>query len=506
MNINRTYKILMATGIPVIDQGVGSIDQCEVVKICQRREDLYLDVSSSTPQIIIASDQLGGHDNLPELLTNIKKEKHYTRIIYLAGKVDPRNQERIDELGRMVLTGIYDLYVSDEISFEIIEKLIKEPMAEESVSYLAKNIINNQEEEIILKGIPVVQNNLVGTMNNVFVFTSIKPGTGKSFLSVNTACAVAAYGKLKSNGEKPKVALIEADLQTLSIGTILDIKENKKKNMKTAMEAISTIFDRGNMIGDESTVGIVNKVIDDCMVPYEKVDNLRVLTGSTLTPEEIDSLRISPEYYIYLLEHVSKNYDIVIIDTNSSMFHVTTYPILQKAESCFYIINLDINNVRNNLRYLGVLKKLGLTGKIKWVLNENIENSKDFKSQGTDIEKLHFTADQLVDDYGMELIAKIPAMEKTIFLNRVYEGTPVVLDGDEKIKTKPAKIALLSLANIIWPTSAEIERVMNLKEKKGGLFSFLSSGSKEKKPPKEKSLQKKSQQKRKEKNRMKQRR
>ena len=484
MNINRTYKILMATGIPVIDQGVGSIDQCEVVKICQRREDLYLDVSSSTPQIIIASDQLGGHDNLPELLTNIKKEKHYTRIIYLAGKVDPRNQERIDELGRMVLTGIYDLYVSDEISFEIIEKLIKEPMAEESVSYLAKNIINNQEEEIILKGIPVVQNNLVGTMNNVFVFTSIKPGTGKSFLSVNTACAVAAYGKLKSNGEKPKVALIEADLQTLSIGTILDIKENKKKNMKTAMEAISTIFDRGNMIGDESTVGIVNKVIDDCMVPYEKVDNLRVLTGSTLTPEEIDSLRISPEYYIYLLEHVSKNYDIVIIDTNSSMFHVTTYPILQKAESCFYIINLDINNVRNNLRYLGVLKKLGLTGKIKWVLNENIENSKDFKSQGTDIEKLHFTADQLVDDYGMELIAKIPAMEKTIFLNRVYEGTPVVLDGDEKIKTKPAKIALLSLANIIWPTSAEIERVMNLKEKKGGLFSFLSSGSKEKKPPK----------------------
>ena len=58
-----------------------------------------------------------------------------------------------------------------------------------------------------------------------------------------------------------------------------------------------------------------------------KFENLHVLTGSTLTPEEIDSLKITPEYYIYLLDIIRKEYDIVIIDTNSSMF------ILQHTQS-----------------------------------------------------------------------------------------------------------------------------------------------------------------------------
>ena len=64
------------------------------------------------------------------------------------------------------------------------------------------------------------------------------------------ACGIAAYGRTKTDGMKPKVALVEADLQTLSIGTILNIEEDKRKNMKAAMEAISTVFDKGNLIAD----------------------------------------------------------------------------------------------------------------------------------------------------------------------------------------------------------------------------------------------------------------
>ena len=280
---------------------------------------------------------------------------------------------------------------------------------------------------------------------------------------------------------------MEADLQTLSIGTILNIKEDKKKNMKTAMEAISTIFDKGNLVGDDSSIMLVNKLIRDCMVPYDGLDNLHVLAGSTLTPEEIDSLKISSEYYIYLLEVLKKEYDIVIIDTNSSMMHITTYPLLQKAERCFYIMNLDINNVRNNLRYLGVLKKLNLTDKINWILNENIENNKKFKEQGIDVEKLHFTAEDLETKYRMNFVAKIPAISKTIFLNRVYDGTPLVLDEDNVTYTLDAKKELLNLADIIWKIEKEVPSAPE--KKSGGFFGLFSKkDKKEPKPPKTKKI------------------
>lgn len=481
---DRIYKVLSATGIEALDKGISTLESCEVVGISKGRSDLYDDIDIYKPQIVIVSDWLNGNNSVPDLLRDLKRQNHYVRFIYLAGQLDPRNQTRIDELGRLVLSGIYDICISKDINLEVIDNLIKNPKEEEAVSFLAKNILNSSEpeefvkEDEVLSGLSQAGSMIKGTMDNVIVFTSIKPGTGKSFLSVNAACAIAKYGKRNEDGEKPKVALIEADLQTLSIGTILNIKEDKKKNMKSAMEAISTIFDKGNMIGDDNSVYLVNKVIKECMQPYEKLDNLFVLTGSTLTPEEVDSLKISAEYYIYLLDVIRKEYDIVIIDTNSSMFHITTYPLLQKAKECYYILNLDINNIRNNLRYYNTLKKLELTGKIRWVLNENIENNKKFNDQGAGIEKLSFTADEFEENY-FKLTAKIPSVPKVVFLNRIYDGTPIVLDENVSY-TRDVKNALIEMASRIWPIDYTEEKA----KKSGGLFAGLFS--KKEKPKKEK--------------------
>jgi MinD-like ATPase involved in chromosome partitioning or flagellar assembly len=483
---DRIYKIIMATGIPELDSSVSKLENCEVIDCITDKNDLYVDISNKKPQIVIVSDLLKGDDNLINMLTILKKEYPYTRFIYLAGQLNPRDQERIAELGRLVLNGIYDICISKEMSLELIDTLIKNPKSEDSVSYLAQKSLSNAETsegfELPITGLAQAKNIGKSTLENVFVFTSIKPGTGKSFLSVNTACAIAKYGKVKEDGTKPSVILVEADLQTLSIGTILNIKEDKKKNMKTVMQAISTIFDKGNMVGEESDCFIVNKIIKDCLVTYQGLDNLDVLAGSTLTPEEVDSLKISPEYYIYLLEALKREYDVVIIDTNSSMLHLTTYPLLQKAEKCFYIINLDINNIRNNLRYLGVLKKLNLTDKIYWVLNENVENNKKFKDQGTNIEKLYFTADELEKEYHINLTARIPTISKTVFLNRIYSGTPVVLDKESIEYTADAREALLGLANEIW--TIEKNNSTKVKEKKSFL-SFLTKNKKKKNIKKE---------------------
>lgn len=490
MGIERIYKVLMATGIAALDDGVKTLEQCNVIATANDRNAIYDKIEENRPQIVITSDWLEGEDSVTELLLDLKRQYNYVRFIYLAGQLDPRDQGRIDELGRLVLSGIYDICISKNVNLEVIDNLIKNPKQEAAVSFLAKNILNSAspaefvKDDKILSGLSDAGKMIKGTMDNVYVFTSIKPGTGKSFLSVNTACAIAAYGKVKDSGEKPKVALIEADLQTLSIGTILDIKEDKKKNMKSAMEAISTIFDKGNMIGDDNSVMLVNKVIHECMQPYNKIENLHVLTGSTLTPEEIDSLKITPEYYIYLLDIIRKEYDIVIIDTNSSMFHITTYPILQKAYRCYYILNLDINNIRNNLRYYGTLKKLGLVEKIRWILNENIENKKNAKENGTNIEKLEFTADEFEEQY-FKLSVKVPSVPKAVFLNRLYNGTPVVLDQGIEY-TKEVKLALMELANQVWDVSETLEVEKHAKKGKGLFGGFFSSKPKEEKPKKEK--------------------
>ena len=69
-------------------------------------------------------------------------------------------------------------------------------------------------------------------------------------------------------------------------------------------------------------------------------------------------------------------------------------------------------------------------------------------------------------------------MPKTVFLNRLYNGTPVVLDQNVSY-TKEVKISLLQVANQIWNTEEEIERE-SVKKKKG-LFGLFSSDKKKEK-------------------------
>jgi len=43
----------------------------------------------------------------------------------------------------------------------------------------------------------------------------------------------------------------------------LNIKQDKQKNLKTAIQAISTIFDRGNIIADDDSIYRTNKIIKE---------------------------------------------------------------------------------------------------------------------------------------------------------------------------------------------------------------------------------------------------
>lgn len=480
-----TLKVVAATGIPMLDEELKKQPNMKVTE-CFLRGELENIIDTTSPQLVIVSDKLSGDENTIKMLIHLKNKYHFVRFIYLAGQFDPRDKGRIDALGMLVLVGIYDIITSQKVNIDVIMDTIKFPKKEQSVSYLTANLLNSKHEikNIIGGGIEYEQYDdgdevLQNVFPNVYMFTSVKPGTGKSFVATNTACAIAKYGK-----ERPRVALIEADMQTLSIGTLLSIDE-KKGNLKDVMQAISTIFEKKTLIDDDDRKRKVNKTIKNSMVTYKEIPNLDVLVGSSITPEEIDSLAIIPEYFTYILDVLKDEYDYIIIDTNSSIFHVSSFQIAQKSKVCYYILNLDFNNVRNNIRYANMLKEIGIFDKVQYILNENIENTKEYYAYGVELEELNFTSQDIENKY-FNLIAKIPMLPKTIFLNRLYDGIPVVLDKNSVSYTNNVKYELMKIANGICPMGDEYEKLAKQieKSKSGGFFQRLMGSLKSKKEKK----------------------
>ncbi|WCF11737.1 AAA family ATPase (plasmid) [Paenibacillus thiaminolyticus] len=464
-------KILAASGQKVIDDAIRKFENYKVVDVVEFKSELNEAIQFHKPDILLLGEGLSGHESLMQLMLQFLKEYPNLRIVYLAGYVDIRDEAKISSLGVLVMAGIYDIVHEQKITLLTLRNLLDNPKTPEQMSYLLKKVNSTKKTNLIEFDIPEDEvDEVEDVYQNLFVVSSIKPGTGKSFLSTNIATAIASYG-VEVNGRKPKVAIIEADLQNLSVGTLLQI-EDDKKNLKSVIEKISTIVnENGTLTGDLKDTEDVNAFIKSCFKPYYRIKNLEALVGSQLAFSEIENVK--PYHYVYLIESIIKEYDVIIIDSNSSLTHVTTFPLLHMAKNCYYVLNLDFNNIRNNVRYKDILKEIGILNKVKYILNEDIlqDGSSDAIMAGTDIEELIYTADHL-NDSDFKLEARVPLLPKSVFLNRLYEGTPVVLD--DKKYTLKARYEILKAANQIWPIKnfSEVEeQVMNTKtKKKKGLF------------------------------------
>lgn len=461
-------KIIVATGIPEYDNGIRKIEGYEYVPInIGFKSELYEACVNFKPDILIISEKLSGDELLSGIAIDIKQKLPNIRIIYLAGSVDLNNMNKINKLGAMVLAGIYDIVTERKVNKGLIKSILESPKAKSDVEYLLRYFIEkkkdndiNMEYEEEISETEIIDD----YYKNVFMISSIKPGTGKSFVSTNIATCLAKYGE-EINGHPPKVAIIEGDLQTLSVGTLLAI-EDDKHNLKTVMDKIATIISPdGNFVNDDLKINEVNEYILNAFKPYSKCKNLYALVGSQLTMEEIEG--ISPLYYSYLIDIVSQKFDYVIIDSNSSLLHVTTYPLLSMVNKSYYILNLDFNNARNNMRYRHTLKNLGVYDKVKYILNEDLTDSPD------NVEKLQFDSNVLSESFELE--AKIPIIPKAIFLNRLWQGTPIILDDTDY--TLKARYELSKVSNQIHKIknldllAKECERISETNTKKKWLFS-----------------------------------
>lgn len=255
-------------------------------------------------------------------------------------------------------------------------------------------------------------------------------------------------------------------------------EENRTKIVDACIYYASNRASQITFTNDEET--ILKNAADGAFINIEKIEDENLKKKVEDLKEDHLTLRYLNENISveidYALDELRKDYDYVVVDTNSSIFHVSSFPILQRAKECFYVLNLDFNNVRNNLRYKNVLKELGISDKVKYILNENIENTKEFWEQGVEDEELNFTAEDIENKY-FTLVAKVPILPKTVFLNRLYEGTPVVLDSNKKEVTNKAKLEIMKIANSICPMDDEMTKlekiIVDRENGKKGFFSKL---------------------------------
>lgn len=457
-------RILIATGIPAYDDGLKKIEGYEYIPVnIGFKSELFEACVNFKPEIIVISEKLSGDEMLSAICIEIKQALPDIRIIYLAGAVEMNNINKVNKLGAMVLVGIYDIITEKKVNKSLIQGVLEAPKTKHDVEYLLRYFIEKKKDVDVNMEYEedISEEELEDEFyKNVFMISSIKPGTGKSFVSTNIATCIAKYGE-KIENRAPRVAILEADLQTLSVGTLLSI-EDDKQNLKTVMDKISTLFTKeGHLIDDPLKLNEVNEYIISSFKPYDKCKNLYALVGSQLEMEEIEG--ISPIFYSYLIDVISRKFDYVIIDSNSSLLHVTTFPLLSMVNKAYYVLNLDFNNARNNMRYRHTLKNMGIYDKVRYVLNE------DLTDDANNVEKLQFDSNILGESFELE--AKIPSIQKSIFLNRLWQGTPVILD--DTVHTLKARYELSKVAN-------QIHKISNLELLEKELSIVESSSSKKK--------------------------
>lgn len=462
-------KIICATGMATLNETVAGMQGYEVVAAPTTMEETKQAIPLTQADILILTELVEGEEDFAEFIVWITQNYSQLRIVLLTGGLNLEDPDRKRFFEVIYTAGVYDIIYGESIKKDVLENLLNNPNTKDSLSFLGRKKGQRAKSSFSFDAQNEELANIQKYYNNVFSFSSIKPGTGKSFCSINVATLIAEYGaRSPETGKAPKVALIEADLQNLSIGTLLGITGDKKtNNLKTALEKISTIMedpteDHPSLIEDTSIIEDTNKfIVEECFRRFSKAPNLYTLVGSELTYEQLADIK---EYqYSYLIDLASKNFDVVIIDTNSSFEQRNTFSMLAQSKICFYILNLDFNNVRNNIRYLPFLERWGIKERIQYILNQYIPEDPPIDYFGLSIEKLDFDAGFIESRLGKQFLAKIPALPLTVFLNCAFNNTPVALTN--KDETFEVRYQLTKIANTIWP----IEKMAAIEAKRQGL-------------------------------------
>ena len=278
---------------------------------------------SETPDSLVALKGGKEMSSLPDTLLAVRRQFQEIKIVFLAGNLNMDKKENRDVVETLKKAGI-NVFLGSPKTGDLAQLLEQRILVEDG---------HEKTEELSLT-IP----------NNIFVVNSAKAGSGKSFVSTNLAAILAENGRRK-DGERPTVLLVEGDLQTLSVGTLLGVNDTQH-NLKEALIRIRQIVDGdGNVIGTKEQQESVQRFIEDCcLMVTEDIPNWATVVSSTFSLTERE--KVSPYHYFYLINVLANLFDIVIVDSNSALEHKTTGPVLQAAREIMMVVTSDYDGVR----------------------------------------------------------------------------------------------------------------------------------------------------------------
>lgn len=301
-----------------------------LVNISNNKEDAldYLEKNDDV-DIVMFTDNTPSSTNITSegFISEVRQSYPNIRIIFFGGDI-AQDPSKANMLSDIVKNGVYDIVLGARPSVQEVIDVLKTPRTYAAVQMFEKNI-------------SAVKNDVTGTFDNVISFYSVKPGTGKSFVAFNVATAIAKFGQVTPDGKRPRVAIIDADLSSLSIGALMHIK-NSKYDMCEALRLVKQVVnDNGEVVGTPEAIESIKRDIWNCFPQYPEVSNLYALIAEDFPLEE--RVTINPRQFYFLLECIYKVFDIVIVDMNSSMEHTTTGPLFAASNRIYFLTDPDFS-------------------------------------------------------------------------------------------------------------------------------------------------------------------
>ncbi len=332
--IKELEKSLKHDGLPRWVRPILIVDEVKY------RERLIEKAKVCRPDVTILYDKLPGTVELEVLFEEIRLEVKNeagkdTRIIFITSL-----EQGSPLLRKAVELGIWDIIAGKDIHpIDIIKKIYRPgnysdvarfklaPEAESQikrmplVSEVKEKIVEKEVEKIVIREIKEVKR------QRIITWWSASGGEGKT-----TMAASQAYQLAKKTGEK--VALLDFKEANPSCHYWFNAMP------KDTLEIIDAIEKR-----------FLNQtVIENNMVTYSKIPNLKIFTG-------IDLYRINswgPEYFD-IVKNTLK-YPYIIIDTNAGLFFSGTVSALQGSDMVSVVVEPTYKSIEETLRWLDFIK------------------------------------------------------------------------------------------------------------------------------------------------------
>lgn len=319
-------KIINATGGNYIKERLLEHNY-EVIKNVNNQEELLEVLNKSENNILILSDCLVGYYSKYALIKKIRDISKKIKILMIMEEMDENFEKYLLD------NGIEDFFNNGDFYFEDIIARLNE--YEEQKKRDEQKILIEKEKKI-----KVEERSLI-TLNtqNVFAVAG-NSGCGKSMFTYLYSTYLAKKGL--------KVLVIDLDTEKGDINIFYNILTSPKdmeyelpKEKASSLNYLVDMIDKGSF---------TEYNFQKCTIKKDRLLDLDIITGNTSLNVCLNTLTSS--YYEKILEIAKLKYDVIFLDTSSSLFLDSTQFSICNSTDIFFVLEpnkLSIERAKRTL-------------------------------------------------------------------------------------------------------------------------------------------------------------